>query len=86
MPKLKSVLIQDNSTEIHTILTALITIFIVNCSSFNKIYSLVSEVRKFENYQFNSQVASTGIRLPFLLAAFDRVINVHILPTIKLLY
>jgi len=38
-------------------------------------YSLLSEILKFKNYQFESQVAITGNRLKFVLAAFDRVIN-----------
>jgi len=42
---------------------------------FHKMHSLVSEICKFKDYQFENQLASTGNQLPYLLAAFDRVIN-----------
>jgi len=43
--------------------------------SFSKIYSLISETWKFKNYQFESQIASTGNRLPFVLTAVDQSTN-----------
>jgi len=51
--------------------------FNVNCTSFNKIYSLVFEIWQFKNYQFESQIASTGKSVTvckIVLAAANRVI------------
>jgi len=47
----------------------------VNSTSFNKIYSLASEMWQFKNCQFEGQVASTVNQLPSVLAAVDWVIN-----------
>ena len=50
-----------------------VNLFNIHCTNFNKIYSLVSEICKFKDCQFESQVASTGNWLPYILAAVDRV-------------
>jgi len=58
--------------NIHHFNHTVYSLFDVNCTNFNKIYSLVSQMRKFKNYQFKSQL---GNWFPFVLAAVDRVIN-----------
>ena len=40
-----------------------------------KMYSLVSEILKFNDHQFVSQVASTENHLSFVLAVVNRVMN-----------
>jgi len=44
-------------------------------NSFIKMHSLVSEIWKFKDHQFMSQVASTENHLAFVLATANRVIN-----------
>jgi len=50
-------------------------LFDVNCTSFNKIYSLISQMWKFKNYRFDSQVATTANWSTFLLIAVGQVTN-----------
>jgi len=61
--------------NIHHFNHTVYCLFDVNCTNFNQIYSLFSQMWKFKNYQFKSQVASTGNWFPFVLAVVDRVIN-----------
>jgi len=50
-------------------------LFDEKCTSFNRMYNLLSEIWKFKDYEFLSQVASAEDRLPSVLAAVDCVIN-----------
>jgi len=51
-------------------------LFNINDKSFSKICCLISEIWTFKNYQLESQVATTGNRLPFCtIAAVDWLIN-----------
>ena len=43
--------------------------------NFNKIRRLAFDLRKFKNSRFETQIASTGSRLTFVLAAVDGVIH-----------
>jgi len=65
-------------------------LFKANDTSFSKICSLICEMWKFKNHQFETQVARTGNGRPFELATNDRVINETIaydkIPSISVLH